>query len=42
MQIPDVNLEAFLEQANRQRVEQLLNLIEALVAENTAQRIKLQ
>ena len=42
MQIPDVNREAFPEQASRHRVEQLLNLIEALVAENAALRVEIQ
>jgi len=36
MQIPDINLEAIPDPATRQLVGQLLNLIEALVAENTA------
>ncbi len=42
MQIPDVNLEAFPEQATRQLIGPLLNLVEALVAENTAQRSEIQ
>jgi hypothetical protein len=42
MQIPDVNLEALPDLATRQLIGQLLNLIEALVAENTAQRVEIQ
>ena len=42
MQIPDVNLEAFPEQATRQLIGQLLNLVEALVAENAALRVENQ
>jgi hypothetical protein len=42
MQIPDINLDAIPDPATRQLVGQLLNLIEALVAENAAQRIAIQ
>jgi hypothetical protein len=42
MQIPDINLEAIPDPATRQLVGQLLNLIEALVAENTALRAEVQ
>lgn len=42
MQIPDVNLEAIPDLATRQLIGQLLNLIETLVAENTAQRVEIQ
>jgi hypothetical protein len=42
MQIPDVNLEAFPDLATRQLIGQLLNLIETLMAENTALRVEIQ
>jgi hypothetical protein len=42
MPIPDVNLESIPDLATRQLVGQLLNLIEALVAENAAQRLEIQ
>jgi hypothetical protein len=42
MQIPDVNLEALPDLATRQLIGQLLNLIETLVAENTALRVENQ
>lgn len=42
MQIPDVNLEAIPDLATRQLLGQLLNLIETLVAENTALRVENQ
>lgn len=42
MQIPDVNLETLPDPATRHLVGQLLNLIETLVAENTAQRTEIQ
>ena len=41
MQIPDINLEAIPDPATRQLVGQFLNLIEVLVAENTAQRTEI-
>jgi len=42
MQIPDVNLDAITDPAARQMIGQLLNLIEALVAENQALRVENQ
>jgi hypothetical protein len=42
MQIPDINLDVISDPATRQLVGQLLNLIEALVAENTALRAEVQ
>jgi len=42
MQLPDINLDAIPDPATRQLVGQLLNLIEALVAENTALRVEVQ
>jgi len=42
MQIPDVNLDAIPDPATRQIVGQLLNLIEALAAENAALRSEVQ
>ena len=42
MQIPDVNLDAIPDRATRQLVGQLLNLIEALAAENAALRLENQ
>lgn len=42
MQIPDVNLEVIADPATRQVVAQLLNLIEALAAENAALRLEVQ
>lgn len=42
MQIPDVNLEAIADPTTREAVRQLLNLIEALAAENAALRAENQ
>ena len=42
MQIPDVNLESIPEQATRQLIGQLLNFIEALVAENATLHVENQ
>ena len=42
MQLPDVNLETISDLATREVVQQLLNIIEALVAENTALRVENQ
>lgn len=42
MQIPDVNLDAIPDPATRHLVGQLLNLIEALAAENVALRVEVQ
>jgi hypothetical protein len=42
MQIPDVNLEAIPDPATREIVRQLLNIIEALAAENAALRLEVQ
>ncbi len=42
MQIPDITLDAIPAPATRQFAGQLLNLIEALVAENTALRAEVQ
>ena len=42
MQIPDINPETITDLATRQIVIQLLNLIEALAAENAALRVENQ
>ena len=42
MQLPDVNLERISDPATREVVQQLLNIIEALVAENAALRLEVQ
>lgn len=42
MQLPDVNLEHISDPATRAVVQQLLNIIEALVAENAALRLEVQ
>src|SRR5215210_3347638 len=42
MRIPDVNLDAISDPATREIVEQLLNLIETLAAENAALRLENQ
>lgn len=42
MQIPDINLDAIPDPATRQLVEQLLNLIETLAADNAALRVEVQ
>ncbi|MEI6778042.1 MAG: hypothetical protein WCK70_14170 [Chloroflexales bacterium] len=42
MQLPDISLDAIPDPATRQLVGQLMNLIEALVAENTALRAEVQ
>jgi len=42
MQLPDINLDTIPDPATRQLVGQLLNLIEAQVAENTALRAEVQ
>ena len=42
MQLPDVNLEAISDPATREVIQQLLNIIEALAAENAALRLEVQ
>src|SRR5690606_34423967 len=42
MQLPDVNLEAISDPATREVIQQLLNAIETLVAENAALRLEVQ
>lgn len=42
MQLPDVNLDAISDPATREVVQQLLNIIEALAAENAALRAENQ
>jgi Transposase IS66 family len=42
MQLPDVNLDAISDLATREVVQQLLNIIEALAAENAALRVENQ
>jgi len=42
MQLPDVNLDAISDPATREVVQQLLNLIEQLAAENAALRLEVQ
>ena len=42
MQIPDINLDAIPDPATRQLVEQLLNLIETLAADNAALQVEVQ
>jgi len=42
MQLPDVNLDAISDPATREVVQQLLNIIEALAAENATLRAENQ
>ena len=42
MQLPDVNLDAISDPATREVIQQLLNIIEALAAENAALRAENQ